>query len=106
MDPSVLIALEDTSHGLRTTSLRRRRRPARSRHMRLEEASDWDAFARALSAREDVLRVAQPRQDGRPATFAQTAWPCAAPVSPFAVYLARGGRFHTVALDLDCGEER
>jgi hypothetical protein len=73
--------------------------------MRLEEASDWDEFARVLSAREDVLRVAQPRQGGRPATFAQRAWPSAAPADPFAVYLARGGRFYTVALDLDCGEE-
>src|SRR5690242_9219591 len=62
----------------------------------------WDEeISRAVSAREDVVRVA--RRDGRSFTnhYRQRPWPVAAPAAPVAVYLAREGRYYGLAFDVD-----
>lgn len=58
-------------------------------------------FARLLTARPDVVRLLDRDNRSR-----QAAWPERTPGQPFAVYLARGGRFRTVALDFDAKSDR
>src|SRR5687767_9729076 len=69
-------------------------------------ACAWDEeLARAVSARQDALRSAV--RDG--AAFANEyrhrRWPMRTPTPPVAVYLAREGRYYTLAFDVDAPRE-
>ena len=63
-------------------------------------------MARALSARPDRVRLAVRDGDQITHQFRSARWPTSEPAVPLAVYLAREGRFHTLALDVDRGGER
>ena len=63
-------------------------------------------MARTLSARADQVRLAVRDGDQITHQFRSARWPTTEPDLPLAVYLARGGRFHTLALDVDRGGQR
>lgn len=66
-------------------------------------SASWDAVARAISARDGVLRVSAHARDKADNRFREQAWPPDAPSAPYAVYLATGAGFRTVAFDIDLG---
>lgn len=69
----------------------------------METKDGWDAVARALTARADRVRLAVRAGDQIRHEFRDACWPSSEPDVPLAVYLARAGRFYTLALDVDRG---
>lgn len=71
--------------------------------------ADWQrAMAVAVAGRDDLLRVARASDsgDGYENAYREQPFGSRMPDAPYAVLLAQGGRFRTLALDLDCDDER